>query len=79
MILLAALLCNYGRELCLIDVGTEGYVHVRQEAQDRAMEEFEAQSEAQNISAQKRWSGFGPVDSAENRENGDLAGTPGKV
>jgi hypothetical protein len=26
MILLAALLCNYGRGKCLIDVGTEGYV-----------------------------------------------------
>jgi hypothetical protein len=25
MILLAALLCNYGRGFCLIDVGTEGY------------------------------------------------------
>src|SRR6266849_9332003 len=25
MILLAALLCNYGRGKCLIDVGTEGY------------------------------------------------------
>ena len=24
MILLAALLCNYGRGFCLIDVGTEG-------------------------------------------------------
>jgi putative transposase len=24
MILLAALLCNYGRGLCLIDIGTEG-------------------------------------------------------
>jgi integrase len=50
------------------------YVHVRQEAQDRAMEQFEAQSEAQNISTQKRWSGFGPVDSAENRENGISGG-----
>jgi integrase len=45
------------------------YVHVRQEAQDRAMEQFEAQTEARNISTEKRWSGFGPVDSAENREN----------
>src|SRR5713101_5918072 len=26
MILLAALLCNYGRGKCLIDVGTEGYL-----------------------------------------------------
>jgi hypothetical protein len=26
MILLAALLCNYGRGFCLIDVGTEGGV-----------------------------------------------------
>src|SRR5450631_3802712 len=25
MILLAALLCNYGRGFCLIDIGTEGY------------------------------------------------------
>jgi hypothetical protein len=25
MILLAALLCNYGRGYCLIDVGTEGF------------------------------------------------------
>jgi len=24
MILLAALLCNYGRGFCLIDIGTEG-------------------------------------------------------
>ncbi len=26
MILLAALLCNYGRGKCLIDIGTEGFV-----------------------------------------------------
>jgi integrase len=45
------------------------YIHVRQEAQDRAMEQFEAQTEARNISTERRWSGFGPVDSAENREN----------
>jgi len=38
------------------------YVHVRQEAQDREMERFEAQ----NISAQ-RLSGFGPVEEAETR------------
>ena len=25
MILLAALLCNYGRGFCLIDIGTEGF------------------------------------------------------
>lgn len=41
------------------------YVHVRQESQDREMERFEAQ----NIFEAKRWSGFGPVDTAENREN----------
>jgi hypothetical protein len=41
------------------------YVHVRQEAPDREMERFEAQ----NISETKRWSGFGPVDTAEKREN----------
>ncbi len=41
------------------------YVHVRQEAQDRAME----QSEAQNIPAVERSSGFRPVGDAEKREN----------
>jgi integrase len=46
------------------------YVHVRQEAQDREMERFEAQ----NISTPKRWSGFGPVEDAENREIGGLGG-----
>jgi len=45
------------------------YVHVRQEARDRAMEQFEAQTQAQNIPAQKRWSGFGPVDGAEKRDS----------
>src|ERR1700681_2042443 len=30
MILLAALLCNYGRGFCLIDVGTEGFLGLRQ-------------------------------------------------
>ena len=44
------------------------YVHVRQEAQDRAMEQFEAQLQSDNISTQKRWSGFGPVDGAESRD-----------
>src|SRR6476646_6976193 len=29
MILLAALLCNYGRGFCLIDIGTEGCVRLR--------------------------------------------------
>jgi integrase len=47
------------------------YVHVRQEAQDRAME---ALDEAQNISGEKRSSGFRPVDIAEKRDN---AGTSG--
>jgi integrase len=46
------------------------YIHVRQEAQDREMELFEAKS----ISESKRWSGFGPVDAAENRVNAGLAG-----
>ncbi len=27
MILLATLLCNYGRGFCLIDIGTEGHMH----------------------------------------------------
>ena len=27
MILLAALLCNYGRGFCLIDIGTEGFAY----------------------------------------------------
>jgi hypothetical protein len=40
------------------------YVHVRQEAQDREMERFEAQ----NISGAQRLSGFGPVEGTENRE-----------
>ena len=40
------------------------YVHVRQESQDREMELFEAKG----ISETKRWSGFGPVETAENRE-----------
>ena len=44
------------------------YVHVRQEAQDRAMEQFEAQISGHNISDQKRSSGFRPVDSAEKRD-----------
>ena len=49
------------------------YVHVRQEAQDRAMEDFD---EAQNISGQKRSSGFRPVDSGERR---DIAGSSGML
>jgi hypothetical protein len=28
MILLAALLCNYGRGKCLIIIGTEGFGHI---------------------------------------------------
>jgi hypothetical protein len=47
------------------------YVHVRQESQDREMELFEAK----NISEAKRWSGFGPVGTAENREIEGSAGT----
>ena len=47
------------------------YVHVRQEPQDRQMELFEAK----NISEAKRWSGFGPVGDAENRE---IEGSSGK-
>jgi hypothetical protein len=38
------------------------------------MEQFEADATAQNISSQKRWSGFGPVDTGENRENKGPAG-----
>jgi len=48
------------------------YVHVRQESQDREMELFEAR----NISEVKRWSGFGPVGSAENQE---FEGSAGKL
>ena len=52
------------------------YVHVRQEAQDPEMEQFEAQ----NIVRRVTLSGFGPVEGAENRENagsgGKLAGRP---
>jgi hypothetical protein len=40
------------------------YVHVRQESQDREMELFDAK----NISEAKRWSGFGPVNTAGNQE-----------
>jgi hypothetical protein len=47
------------------------YVHVRQEAQDRAMDAFD---EAQNISDGKRSSGFRPVDAAEKQ---DFAGSSG--
>jgi hypothetical protein len=47
------------------------YVHVRQESQDREMELFEAKE----ISEAKRWSGFGPVGNAENRE---IEGSGGK-
>jgi hypothetical protein len=45
------------------------YVHVRQEAQDRAMEQFEAHLDGKDILDPKRSSGFRPVDSGENREN----------
>jgi integrase len=48
------------------------YIHVRQEAQDRAMDQFD---EGQNKIDQKCSSGFRPVDSSENRENGGTAGT----
>jgi integrase len=48
------------------------YVHVRQESQDREMELFEAR----NISEVKRWSGFGPVGTAENQE---FEGSAGKL
>src|ERR1700675_3200085 len=34
MILPAALLCNYGRELCLIDVGTEGFAANRRQVSE---------------------------------------------
>jgi hypothetical protein len=47
------------------------YVHVRQESQDREMEMFDAK----NISEAKRWSGFGPVETAENQE---IEGSGGK-
>jgi hypothetical protein len=47
------------------------YVHVRQESQDREMELFDAK----NISEAKRWSGFGPVGTAENQE---FEGSTGK-
>ncbi len=40
------------------------YVHVRQESQDREMELFDVK----NISEAKVWSGFGPVETAENQE-----------
>ena len=51
------------------------YVHVRQEAQDRAMDAFD---QGQNISEDKRWSSFRPVDSAEMRDNAGSAGmSPG--
>jgi hypothetical protein len=41
------------------------YVHVRQEAQDQAMEQFDAR--VQNNSGVERSSGFRPVDSAETQ------------
>jgi integrase len=47
------------------------YVHVRQEALDRAMEQFE---EARNKPDQKRSSGFRPVELAESRENAGSSG-----
>ena len=51
------------------------YVHVRQEAMDRAMEQFEAPKSVQSISDEKRWSGFGPVKGGENGENAGSGGT----
>lgn len=50
------------------------YVHVQQEAQDRAMEHFEAHEEGQNISPEKRSSGFRPVDPAEKRDSAGSSG-----
>lgn len=50
------------------------YVHVRQDAQDRAMDDFEAYENAQNIQNVKRSSGFRPVDTSKRR---DLAGPSG--
>ncbi len=46
------------------------YAHFRQESQDREMELFDAK----NISEAKRWSGFGPVGTAENQEFEGLTG-----
>jgi len=42
------------------------YVHARQEAQDRAMDQLD---QAQNRDGKKRSSDFRPVDSGENEEN----------
>ena len=50
------------------------YVHVRQEAQDHAMEQFDAHNKRNNISPEERSSGFRPVENAENR---DFAGSGG--
>ncbi len=50
------------------------YVHVRQEAQDLAMERFDAHL-ASNILDQKRSSGFRPVGIAETGENEGSSGT----
>jgi len=47
------------------------YVHVRQDAQDRAMDALE---EARNISGEKRSSGFRPVEGAEKRDNAGSSG-----
>jgi hypothetical protein len=44
MILLAALLCNYGRGFCLIDIGTEGLFSADQEL---AMSQPQAQTQSQ--------------------------------
>lgn len=51
------------------------YVHVRQEAMDRAMEQFDAPETLQNILDMKRSSGFRPVSGRENGENAGSGGT----
>jgi hypothetical protein len=38
MILLAALLCNYGRGFCLIDIGTEGVAELERKVGQQALE-----------------------------------------
>ena len=44
MFLLAALLCNYGRGKCLIDIGTEGYADAR-----RALEQLHKELDRINL------------------------------
>jgi integrase len=50
------------------------YIHVRQDAQDRAMEDFEAHGKVQNIQTAERSSGFRPVEDAEKRDFAGLSG-----